>query len=543
MCYLCQAVSSQPAAPFVPGSNLFGGGGYISQFVGAVPDTGNPLIDGLASWTRQLPIGQPVNVKYSFNVVADYPSRDYTQPIAYNSAQRANTLISMQEFSKAANITWTEADTGFNINFGVEQLNPTNSGNGVQGVTWFHLSPQAVMSSPTGIVMNTHSSLGNFGLGETPFGGYANTHEMGHAMGLKHPFQTENYNGSTDPVVPSYMNNAGWSVMAYTDGSQVARSEVRSLAPGDVAAMRLLYGTNMNTNAGNTTYDLSSSAYSGYRTICDPNTTNSNDTFMATGAVGNCTIDLRNDIGNQTDGLHMSKVTLAGGGIAKVVIAGGDWIENAIAGAGADTVWGNAIPNYLYGGNDTIKAGDGNDALFGGMGTGANNTGNNSGSDDLYGEAGSDIIFGNDGNDKIFGGNGTTDTSGATNNNDILYGGLGDDILYGGQGADILIGAAGSDTLYGGTGNDIYGVNPLGCGIDYFMQFEGPGVPGGDIGRILKTTVNGVLIDTFAELMALATTDGHHTVFNFGGGNIIFVAWRTPTQFGAGDFEFVTALV
>ncbi len=549
MCYLCQSVSSHSSAANLLSNNLIAHtltaqNGIVAQFVGSVPNTGNPLTDGLASWTRQLPIGQPVNIKYTFEHPANCPFYNYGPPSAFNATQRANTLIAMDKFAEVANITWTEDNSSWNLDFSLEILDNTPNDGGVRGVTWFGYNAQALMSNPVHIAMEPNApGMGNFVPG-SGFGWYALIHEIGHAMGMKHPFDVEdNYNlppgTDTDPQTPVYMQNAGWTVMSYADGTEIARSEVRGLMPGDIQAMQLLYGANMNTGAGDTTYDLSSAAYAGARGLWDAS---GNDTFTSLNATAPVTIDLRNDVGNAS-GLHYSKVT-HGGGVSKIIISGGAVIENAIAGNFGDTVIGNDAANYLYGGagNDTIKGAAGNDAIFGGNDL-VDTSGASNNSDVLAGGTGNDIIFGGQGNDTLYGGDDVTSFS--NSGADTLFGGLGDDLIYGHDGNDIIIGAGGSDTLYGGLGNDVYGIG-WGNYLDYVMQFEGKGVAGGDVLRILDN-VNNSGIHTAADVLAHITTDGTHSFLNLGGNNGVFLAFTVPGtgpgQLGAGDIEVVSQLV
>lgn len=164
--------------------------------------------------------------------------------------------------------------------------------------------------------------------------------------------------------------------------------------------------------------------------------------------------------------------------------------ENAIGGAGNDTLIGNGVANTLTGGNgsDTLNGGAGNDRLNGGAGN-----------DKLTGAAGRDIMVGGPGNDiYLFGaaatqeddkvtelgkaGSDTLDFSAfrtsvslklgttvlqtvhtkrrlklnSTTTFENVIGGSGNDTLVGNGIANTLTGGNGSDTLLGGLGNDTY---------------------------------------------------------------------------------------
>jgi Ca2+-binding RTX toxin-like protein len=191
-----------------------------------------------------------------------------------------------------------------------------------------------------------------------------------------------------------------------------------------------------------------------------------------------------------------------------------DDLENAIGGAGSDTVRGNDLNNQLSGGagddeldgfggrdhlnggpgNDELDGQDGNDTLVGGPGdddlggdSGADTvtyvsnttagvtidlslgfaTSSDSG-DDTF-EGGEEIFVGSNFRDQItggpFGGGGTVnfvfkgkggrDLLTGFAGNDTLNGGKGPDILRGAGGDDTLLGKKGADTLVGGRGFDI----------------------------------------------------------------------------------------
>ncbi len=147
---------------------------------------------------------------------------------------------------------------------------------------------------------------------------------------------------------------------------------------------------------------------------------------------------------------------------------------------------------------------------------------------------GDDIIYGNAGDDVIYAGRGFSD---AEDTHDTLYGGLGDDTLYGNAGNDLLIGALGSDNIYGGLGDDIIRITPNNQS-DVIWGFEGAGQAGGDVIEIYSN-INGTAIDSFADLMATAFSDGTHSWLATGGGNGVLVLYNTLSDFSADDFNFI----
>jgi Ca2+-binding RTX toxin-like protein len=134
-----------------------------------------------------------------------------------------------------------------------------------------------------------------------------------------------------------------------------------------------------------------------------------------------------------------------------------------MAGAGADTITGDDVQNYLRGedGDDSIAGG----ALF----------------DDINGNMGNDTIEGGLGDDWVVGGKGDDSQSGG-DGDDIVWGNLGNDTLDGGFGADQIRGGQGDDSISGGAGNDFISgdrgndTESGGAGADTFHSFSGAGI-------------------------------------------------------------------
>ena len=295
-------------------------------------------------------------------------------------------------------------------------------------------------------------------------------HELGHALGLKHPF-------GVDPSLPASEENNKYTVMSYSNNpDNDLRSDAMQLY--DVLALQDTWGA-AEYNKGNTTYTGPRS--DTVDTVWD---TGGTDLFKKNGK-GAATLDLREGAFSQF-GSHDD-----------VVIAFGTKIENATGGGGADTITGNGQGNKLVGrgGNDDIFGGGGSDTAKGGGGR-----------DMLRGQKGNDKLLGGGGNDKLFG----------DSQKDTLKGGGGNDRLDGGKGNDILIGNKGSDVFIykANGGKDI--IRDFEDGIDS-IQFAGLGslnqirdlatkvgahvefdFGGGNILTVQNTTVVDVSDDLFA---------------------------------------------
>src|SRR5262249_12841105 len=101
-------------------------------------------------------------------------------------------------------------------------------------------------------------------------------------------------------------------------------------------------------------------------------------------AGGRDTLDVSGFSQNQKIDLTPGHFSSVGSLVDNVAIAYGCTIENAIGGAGNDTITGNDADNVLFGGagNDTLSGGKGNDTLVGAAGN-----------DTLTGGAGNDTFL------------------------------------------------------------------------------------------------------------------------------------------------------
>ena len=184
------------------------------------------------------------------------------------------------------------------------------------------------------------------------FGYLTVLHELGHALGLKHP---GNYNGDGDGTPPFFPSSAldttAITVMSYNNDARITGY---ASTPGiaDIRALQHLYGANMNAAPGDNTYLLNTFRFSS---IWDPNGIN--------------TLDGNGVSGNQTIDLNEYSISYADGRITGAV-AQGTKIANAIGGAGADILRGNDLDNTLTGssGDDQIIGGGGLDvAVYSGV--------------------------------------------------------------------------------------------------------------------------------------------------------------------------------
>lgn len=294
-------------------------------------------------------------------------------------------------------------------------------------------------------------------------------HEIGHALGLKHPFHPGKAGQQTfDDLGIGALDSGFWTVMSYQETSlDLALGHQATPMPLDILAIQALYGPNNNYHRWWDTYTLAETGI--VRTIWDAGGT---DTLTAAGL---------------TEGLAISLqpgAFIFHGAGSVTAIAFNVTIENAIGGSGDDTIAGNDAPNSISGGNggdllrgfggvDTLRGEGGPDTLCGGSdgdsldgGAGSDLLDGNDGNDILRGGDDGDWLLGAGGDDNIDGGNGDdlivadqgaagADTAAGGNGDDTAFGGGGVDSLTGGNGNDLLFGDGGDDQLDGGLGNDL----------------------------------------------------------------------------------------
>lgn len=371
-----------------------------SSSVSVVTDTGTLSIDALLAGVKWGgPTGTATAVTYSFPwttattatfsafLAGTYstlnePAGD--EHYGLSAVEQAAARAALGAWSSVANITTTELPES-TISVGDIRITWTSAAEPeTDGTTAWGWAYYPKMLSPSGgdIWLNTGSSAAT----DTDWsaGSYnymSLIHELGHALGLKHPFED-------GKVLDAAHATQQYSIMAYDSAPRSLFVDVTETATTwswhayevvpdtpmlyDIAAMQYLYGANMSYRTGNDTYTFDT-ATPFLRTIWDAG---GNDTISIANFSAGSVIDLQQ---GHYSSIHIPSDSGAGinwtrpppaatyDGTDNLAIAFGAVIENAVGGSGSDTLIGNSVANRLQGngGSNTIDGGAGIDtAVF-----------------------------------------------------------------------------------------------------------------------------------------------------------------------------------
>jgi serralysin len=432
------------------------------------------------SWSPFL--GAATSVTYGFRATASGMPSGVGGFQQFNAAQILATEEALRLWADVANITFTRVGFGssgasaYTNNATILFANYTTETDSASAFAFLPTPNARGSLSPEGDVWVDVSESQNAAPVYGDFGPHVFAHEIGHAIGLNHP---GNYDGGS----PTYSANASYwqdarmfTIMSYF-GSTNTGGNLPAFSWGpqlhDIAAAQRLYGPNMTTRTGDTTYGFNSTAG---RTLFDISSASDWALFSIWDAGGVDTLDLSGysenaDIDLRAESFSSAGPTPdAGPAVYNISIARGVVIENAIGGSGADLLTGNNAGNHLSGGAgiDTLLGGAGDDTLHGGAGADAVDGGAGIDAVDYTGVAAKLVIRiwnqtvsgdGADGDvivniEGAIGGAVGDAIVGSETVGNFLAGGGGDDAINGLSGYDTLRGGQGADRLDGGTGLD-----------------------------------------------------------------------------------------
>ena len=327
--------------------------------------TGDDRIDALLGpyrWTQTA--AGPVELGFSFpdadsvwsSPAGQYGSAGTPEPqsgiAALDPDERAATRAALQAWADVANLRFVEvADDA--------------TGSGTLRFAWTALAgSEQSLAYPAGpgekagdVWLNSSASWDGFQPGS--YGGSTLVHEIGHTLGLKHPFED-------GVVLPEAQDSYAASLMSYTAWADAPGSwveyEPTTPMPFDILAIQSLYGANMEHHAGDDVY-VYAEGQQCFETLWDAG---GDDTLVWQGTTQAALIDLTpGSFSALGEPLTYWNATYSRSwtDARTVAIAFGAWIENAEGGGADDTLRGNAADNVLTGngGADTLTGGAGAD--------------------------------------------------------------------------------------------------------------------------------------------------------------------------------------
>lgn len=284
---------------------------------------------------------------------------DDTGARAWTETEKAAAFAAFGYWQKVANISFEVTTIRAQAEI-IQTLNTSTENLGVADLPG-GTPPSSIQYSTAG------TSFDTINLGGDTF--ETLVHEIGHSIGLSHPHDGVVFPGVTGEQSSGDggHNQQIWTVMSYVVGYNQEPTTTQQYGTSftpmafDIAAAQFLYGAKA-AEVGDNTYllPLANQTGTGWSSIWD---TGGIDTISGAAATTALTINLNEaPLTGPNAGGFVSWLTGIKGGFT---IANGVVIENAIGGAGADTLIGNSANNVLTGGggNDTIDAGGGIDTV------------------------------------------------------------------------------------------------------------------------------------------------------------------------------------
>ena len=343
-------------------------------------------------------------------------------------------------------------------------------GSPVNGDVWFELEDN-VGFDPSGVGADGYSFRSAL-------------HEVGHAIGLSHPFDQSSVSGATLSTAEDIQRN---TFMSYTNidrnlllvvkeeiagvttsytmnelenwnrtpGSSVSYGTISVSAstpmPYDILAGQFLYGASNDTRVDDTTYSFDVTPYT-IETIYD---SDGSDTIDASNQTNGSYINLEpgsfSSIGQFSVAQQMALLDTKGLNTQDTVQ---DWLSTAYDNVSSALANDMNIDSLLYTGADNVAIAYGVEI------------------ENAYGGAGDDTILGNSLNNYLRGGDGDDIIRGGEGNDTILLGN-GDDEGYGGAGNDLFIYAGtGRQTFDGGSGSDTVKMDFSGFQAGQVIEFN-----------------------------------------------------------------------
>jgi len=267
---------------------------------------------------------------------------------SFNANQQSFTLSALEYIASLIDISFIEQSN-------VDVINTISFANNSQSASGGYAYEPSAFSWGSDVYIDKDEvfNIGYQNPEQGKYVAYLWMHEIGHALGLKHPFDEENASG--DVAAPPYLqgdeDTTKWTLMSYNESPN---EFYLKYSPLDIAALQYLYGVNKNTRAGDDVY------------IFDENEPNfiwdgsGNDTIDASSSSESVTIFLKPGY-HGFKGLTKKYELITAPG--QITVNFGTEIENLVGSDQTDVLTGNELNNLITGGagGDTIDGAEGVD--------------------------------------------------------------------------------------------------------------------------------------------------------------------------------------
>lgn len=280
----------------------------------------------------------------------DTSSKDAQGWSAFTNTQQARAQLALDYISSVVDLHFvpsSEANALHTLSF---------SSNTQASTTGYAFGPSDVPGGSDLFFDNSSETPNNATFADGTHAALTLMHEIGHALGLKHPFLDPDANGNVEepPYLTGTENATAWSVMSYNSDKAQYRLQY---SPLDVAALQYLYGPNPAARAGDDSYAIDST---GPNFIWDGAGV---DTLTAANCTQGCTVYLSPGYWGYVGTAKADQITAPG----QITVNFGTTLENLVGSPFDDHLFGNTANNLIEGGagNDSLDGGDGTDtAVF-----------------------------------------------------------------------------------------------------------------------------------------------------------------------------------